>query len=258
MNLYHFPEGQIIAFALVFLRSSGFVFSWPVFGNSNVPTPMKVLLALVFSLILFSVIPMVNPEKIKISEDILLLAIREVIIGVLLGYILRMFFFSISIMGEIVSVSMGLGSAQLYNPILGTQSHVVEQFQMMLATLLFLSIQGHHFMIMGLSQSFDILPIGVVGFKAQGFSGLTIITKEVIEMGLRMSGPIMVSIFVANIAMGVLGRTVPQINVMVTSLPVQILMGVFILILTMPLFFSEMNHFLDTMATEFISILKVL
>jgi flagellar biosynthetic protein FliR len=113
-------------------------------------------------------------------------------------------------------------------------------------------------MIMGLSQSFDILPIGVVGFKAQGFSGLTMITKEVIEMGLRMSGPIMVSIFVANIAMGVLGRTVPQINVMVTSLPVQILMGVFILILTMPLFFSEMNHFLDTMATEFISILKVL
>lgn len=258
MNIYQFPEGQIIAFALVFLRASGFVFSWPVFGNNNVPTPMKVLLALVLSLTLVSVIPIANINQIKVSEDILLFAFREVVVGVLLGFILRMFFFSISIMGEIVSVSMGLGSAQLFNPILGTQSHVIEQFQMMLATLLFLTIQGHHFMIMGLSQSFEILPIGIVGLKTTGFANLAGITKDVIEMGLRLAGPIMVSIFVANIAMGILGRTVPQINVMVTSLPVQILMGVFILILTMPLFFSEMNHFLDTMAVQFVDLLKVL
>lgn len=256
-GLSQFPEGQIIAFALVFLRIIAFVVAWPVFGTAVVPVSVKVLLALTMSMILFPVISFTNVDLIKIDDQIAFLAIRELCVGLALGFLMRMFFFTISIAGEIISVSMGLASAQLYNPAFGSSSNVVEQFQLMLATLFFFAIDGHHVFIHGMAQSFEIVPVAAIAVKSQAFGGISQITQDVVLAGLRMSAPVMVAIFIANLAMGILGRAVPQINVLVTSMAVTLILGLAVLIVTTPLFLGEMSGLINLMAERFFQFMKV-
>ncbi len=257
-GLSQFPEGQIIAFALVLLRILAFVISWPIFGVSSVPVQVKVLLSVVLTMIVFPTLHFQNPEMIKIDDQIIFMSIRELCLGLAMGFLMRMFFFAISIASEIISISIGLSSAQVFNPALGTQSNVIEQFEMMLATLFFLAINGHHMFLQGLVDSFQIAPVAAVALKSEAFSTITILLQDVFLSGLRIAAPVLVSIFMTNIAMGILGRAVPQINVLVTSMPVTLMLGMAVMILTIPLFLGEMNGLLGLMAERFFQFMKVM
>lgn len=257
-GLYQFPEGQIVAFALIFLRIMAFVVAWPIFGTQSVPVAIKVLLALVLSMILMPVVGFQNVDLIKIDDHLIFLAAREICIGLSLGFLMRLFFFAISVAGEIISVSMGLASAQLYNPAMGSQSNVVEQFQMMLATLFFLGMNGHHIFIGGLAESFQLVPVASTALKTVGFSGIAPMVQDVFLMGLKMSSPVLVAVFLTNVAMGIVGRAVPQINVLVTGMPVTIMVSFAIMIITVPLFVNEMDSLVVIMADRFFQFMKVL
>ena len=257
-GLQTFPEGQIIGFALVMLRILAFVVAWPIFGTAVVPVPVKVLLALLMSMILFPVASLDNVDLLKIDNQIIFLAVRELCIGLALGFLMRMFFFTVSIAGEIISVTMGLASAQLYNPAMGSQGNVVEQFQLMLASLFFLGMNGHHVFIAGLAESFTILPIAATGLKTNGFAGIAPMVQDVFIMGIKMSAPVLVAVFLTNIAMGIVGRAVPQINVLVTGMPVTILVSFGVLFITTPLFVTEMDSLVVVMADQFFQFMKVM
>jgi flagellar biosynthetic protein FliR len=252
------PEGQIIAFALVLFRVLAFVVSWPVFGASNVPVPVKVLLSLVLSMIVFPTISFQNVDLIKIDEQIIFLAIRELFLGLAMGFLMRMFFFAISIAGEVISISIGLSSAQIFNPAMGSQSNVVEQLEMMMATLFFLAMNGHHIFIQGMVESFQLAPVAAVAVKSQAFASIVIFVQDVFLAGLRICAPILVAIFLTNIAMGIVGRAVPQINVLVTSMPITLMLGLAVMIVTTPLFVGEMNGLLNLMAERFFQFVKVM
>lgn len=252
------PEGQIIAFALVLLRLLAFFFASPIIGTQNVPIPVKILLSIVLAVVLFPIVSFQNVDMIRISDDVLFLAIRELFIGLFLGFLMRSFFFAISVAGEIISVSMGLGAAQVFNPTLGSQSNVIEQFQVAIATLFFFSLNGHHWFIQGMATSFELAPVSALAVKYQGFAMISNVIQDVVLIGLKISAPILISMFLANVAMGVVGRAVPQINVLVTSLPVQILLGLAVLLVCIPLFIGEMNGLIDVMANQMIAAMKVL
>ena len=257
-GLYQFPEGQIIAFALVFLRLMAFVVAWPVFGSAMVPIPSKVLLALIFAMVVFPTIPFQNVDLIAINNDIIFMAIRELLVGLFLGFLMRMFFFAVSVAGEIISVTMGLASAQLYNPAMGSQSNVVEQFEVLIATLFFLAMNGHHLFLSGISQSFSLVPVADIAIRTGGFLEIAEMGQEILLLGLKISAPVLVSIFVTNVAMGILGKAVPQINVLITSMPVTILLGFGVMIISLPLFVHEMGALVDMMADNFFKAMKVL
>jgi flagellar biosynthetic protein FliR len=257
-GLNQFPEGQIIAFALVMLRILAFVVSWPVFGVSTVPVPVKVLLSVVLAMIVFPTVSFQNIDLIKIDDQLIFLAVRELFLGLAMGFLMRMFFFAVTIAGDVISISTGLSAAQIFNPAMGTQSNVIEQFEMMIATLFFLAINGHHIFIQGMVDSFHIAPVASIAVKSASFSGITLIVQDVFLAGLRISAPILVAIFLTNIAMGIIGRAVPQINVLVTSMPVTLLLGLAVLIVTTPLFFGEMSGLLNLMAERFFQFVKVM
>lgn len=257
-GLSQFPEGQIIAFALVFLRVIAMVVVWPIFGTQTVPVSVKVLLSVIISMVLFPTIKFANVDMITISNEVIFLSAREVCVGLALGFLMRMFFFAISIAGEVISVSTGLGSAQLFNPAMGTSGNVLEQFEVMLASLFFLALNGHHIFIGGLAESFHLVPVSDIGLKVAGFGGIAVFVQDVFLMGLKICAPVMVAVFIANIAMGILGRAVPQINVLVTSMPVTLLLGLAVLFITTPLFVSEMDVLMNLMANRLFQFMKVI
>jgi flagellar biosynthetic protein FliR len=253
-----FPEGQIIAFALIFLRIVAFVVAAPLIGSQGVPVPVKVLLSITLSMMLFPTMKFQNVELIQIGDQVVFLSFREICIGLFLGFMMRLFFFAVSIAGEIIGVSSGAAQAQLFNPAMGAQANVLEQFYMVMATLFFFGLNGHHIFLSGLAKSFELVPIADVAIRAKGFVAFTTSFQVVLEIGIKIAAPIMIAILITNLAMGVLGRAVPQINVFMTSMQVTFMVTLLVLIITVPFFVGEMDVLMRTMADQFMSVMKVL
>jgi flagellar biosynthetic protein FliR len=255
-DIYKFSEYEIIAFFLVLVRSSAFIVSWPVFGVPSVPNQLKILFALAIAFLLFPILDRSLVGANFDSYSIIGLTIKEAFVGVILGYLGRMFFFAIGIAGEIASASIGLSSAQLFNPSLGGQSTSIEQLKVILGSLFYLGIQGHHLFLSGLVDSFRLSPLGDLSFSFNGFIQMGTLVQQVMEIGVKMSAPVMVSILFMNVAMAVIGRAVPQINVMITSLPVNILAGLFVLIISLPLFVWQLDGLLEFTGIRMYELLK--
>lgn len=254
--VYNFSPTEMLLFFLLLLRISAFVVSWPVFGAPNVPAPVKVLLALIISIIVFPVLPKSSLSVNVESMELVWVAAREVFIGVSFGFLARTFFYSLNVAGQIISVSIGLSSAEVFDPSSGSRSSAIEQLYTALATLFFLSIGGHHLFLSGLVDSFRLVPISTDMLNAQAFAKMGDVVMHVTEIGIKLAGPVMVSIFFMNISMAVIGRAVPQINVLITSLPVNVLMGFIVMIVALPLAILQMGEMLEISSYHLFNMLK--
>lgn len=145
-----------------------------------------------------------------------------------------------------MSMSMGLESAQIFDPSFGGQTTPFEQFYVIMASLFYLAVNGHHFLLMGLVDSFHIVPISTSWIHTGQFENYSLYMREILEMGIKLSAPVMISILVINLVLGIIGKTVPQLNVLVTSFPINILAGFLLLMITLPLMFDQMGDFLQT------------
>ncbi len=248
-EIYKFSESEILFFSLVLMRMSAFVVAWPVFGVETVSPQIKTLFALVLTLVVFPTIPLSQAQAAAIQSSMILLVAREVFIGVAMGFLARLFFFAFRIAGEMMSQAMGLSSASMFNPTLGGQSTTIEQFYVTLASMFYLAVNGHHYLIRGLVESFQFLPAAVPTLNTSQFGGVGLMVQEIIELGLRFSAPVVISILVINLVLGVIGKTVPQLNVLVTSFPINILAGFALMIVTLPMLMDQMGDFL-TLSTE--------
>ncbi|MDZ4662075.1 MAG: flagellar biosynthetic protein FliR [Pseudomonadota bacterium] len=255
-SLYQFAETEMLAFILVFLRVVSFMVSWAILGTAAVPMPVKILTSLVITFVLFPVIGWKQLGVDLSSGIVIFLAAREVAIGLTIGFFTAMFFQGIAIGGQIISMSMGLSSAQVFNPTMNVEGSAVEQFKVMLGSLFFLFINGHHHFLSGFAASFKLVPISTVGIDFNAFAGMGPLIGEVMVIGIKVAAPVMISIFFVNIAMGIVGRAVPQINVLVTSLPANILVGLATLIVSLPLFSYEMREMLESMTTRLFEMMK--
>ncbi|MCK6598189.1 MAG: flagellar biosynthetic protein FliR [Bdellovibrionaceae bacterium] len=248
-------ESLIILFILILLRVSSFLVSSSIFSSIQVPVHVKILFSVCVSLLLFE-----SQKKYSFQGDgtLIFLVFKEVLIGLSLGMLTRFFFHAIAMGSELTSMSLGLNAASVFNPASGINSNLIEQFQGVLAVLVFFSIQGHHLLIAGISQSFDIIPLDLVHFKLGGVKDFIFWTKNLFEIAIKISAPVLCSIFLVNLSMGVLGRAVPQINVFVTSFQVTVVVGFLVLFVSMPLFLNEMLQVLDLTQTEFTKFMRSL
>ncbi|AHI06936.1 flagellar biosynthetic protein FliR [Bdellovibrio bacteriovorus W] len=251
-------DAQILLFALIFLRMIAFVLSSAIFGSPTITSPVKVLLSVVLTVLLFPVVKVGNVNYDLISNEIIMLAIRELAVGLSLGFLTRLFFFTVSMTGDLVSMSVGLSASQLYNPLLGTNGNTIDQFYTTIGTLVFLAINGHHMLINGIAQSYELVPVSVLSFNFGPFAEMALYGQEIIMMAIKMCAPVLVTILLANIAMGILGRAVPQINVLVTSMPVTIMLGMTVVFLCLPLLAIEMTGLINLTAEKLFSVMKAL
>lgn len=255
---YGLSEVQLVIFGLVLLRMIAFIVSSIIFGSSNISAPVKILLSLTLTMMIFPTIHLSAADTARLTEDLILLSAREVVLGLSLGFLTRLFFFSIGMFGELVSTSIGLGAAQMFNPLMGTQSNTVEQFYTTIATLVFFSLNGHHLMLGAIAQSYELIPIAQLKLNMGPFAEMATFAQDMMVMAVKMCAPIIAAILITNIAMGVLGRAVPQINVLVTSMPVTLMIGFVLMFICIPLIVMEMNSVLDITQTKLTMVMKAL
>jgi len=251
-EVYHFNEIDIIGFALTLIRISACIVVLPIFGSAQVPHHQKILISLAVSLALFPVVRPLIAHDLLLSNQLILLALREALVGAFIGYMARLLFIGISISGQLIGFSAGLGTASLINPATNESGIVLEQFQTVLGVLLFLGIDGHHMFFAALHKSFTLIQVGSLGINVESMANVALMAQKVFIIGLQLAAPMIAVIWFLNIAMGLVGRAVTQINVFVASAPVNFLVGIFVMMLSIPLMVELLDvHFYEFGETIF-------
>lgn len=236
-------ESSIFLFYLGFLRVLAFWISWPVLSGNTVPVSVKILLS---GLVAFLLLPasLSGAAVVTWTPSVLVvLSLKELFLGLLLGLICRLFSFAIGMGGHLISVTIGLAQGQLYNPQLGHQTNPFEEFYMLVGSLFFLMIKGHHLFLSGFALSFqEVHVLQMVSFE-EGMKGVLPFFLTLLTVCVQIAAPVLVTILFLNISMGIIGRAVPQINVLITSLPLNILAGLIIVIVALPLTMGFMDQF---------------
>ncbi len=268
LPLLKFSETEILAFALVFLRVSAFTFVWPVFSIYNVPAHVKVLFSLILAVLMFPVVSRIGLDAKALGTEIVWLAAKEVLTGLCLGFMTRLFFFAVSAGGNLIATSSGLANGQLFNPALDAPATTIEQFYAILATLLFLALDGHHIFLTGLAESFQIMPVGIPHATAGTefatpleqmlgrFKDSGVIVQSVVEAGIKISAPVLLAMFLLNVVMGIISRAVPQVNVLMTSMSVNFMAAIMVMFLAIPALVLQLDHEIIAFAEQFFRFMK--
>lgn len=228
-----------------FLRISALVTAAPIFGNRLIPTRVRLGIALTLTLVIAPVIPPA-PVMDPISGPGLLIGIQQVLIGAALGFALRLVFAVLELGGQLIAQMMGLGFAVLVDPQNGIDMPVVSRLYIILATLVFLSLNGHLAIIEVLADSFVTLPIGSGGLEQGGLWALVDHAGWVFSSAVRMALPAIVALFIVNLAFGVMARAAPQLNIFAVGFPLTLIFGFFVILLTLPSTVSQWEDLFES------------
>lgn len=183
--------------------------------------------------------------------------IQQVIIGIAMGFTMRLIFNAVEMAGELAGLQMGLGFASLYDPINAVHSAIIAQWLGMIAALAFLSMNGHLFMLSALAESFQTLPIGSM-MSVQGFYGVAKWGGSIFAFALQISLPILAALLITNIALGILTRAAPQLNLFAVGFPITLAIGFFVLALSMPYFAPVLDRLTQEGVGTALNLIKLL
>lgn len=270
MSLFNFNEAEIYSFFAVLIRYSVLFSVLPFIGDRLVPGPVKVLLSLAVTIALFPAL--VARSEVRPSDalrwsqtagGIAGIIAMEALVGLILGFTARLAFETISFGGNLVGTFMGFATASVYDPHQESQTQVISEIQMVCAMLIFLILDGHHIMLRAALESYKIIGVGGIGVLKSGLGPffshkLVELTGQVVRFGIELSAPVAISLFAVNVAFGILAKAMPQLNVLALSFAVSALVGLVVMFLSVPEFFSVSGNIVGRMGTSMQEILTAM
>ncbi len=204
----------------------------PVLGNTQVPARVKIGLSVMLAIIIAPTISAMPAVSVGSPQGLLIL-IQQIIIGVAMGFSINLIFSAVEMAGELAGLQMGLGFASLYDPINAVQSAVIAQWLGIIATLAFLSLNGHLYVLSALAESFQTLPVGSM-MSGQGFYSVASWGGSIFIHALQISLPVLAALLITNLALGILTRAAPQLNLFAVGFPLTLGIGFIVLALSIP------------------------
>ncbi len=216
-----------------FMRVTGLLMSIPVFTTRGVPMQARLIFAVALTVLIAPGIPPV-PSIDPLTGQGLLIVVNQLLIGVAMGFSLRIVFAALITAGQITALGMGLGFASMVDPSNGVQVPVVSMFYSLMGILLFLALDGHLVTIQVLAESFHALPINGEGMAVSGFWDLVVWGSWIFSGAVMIALPVITAILVVNIAFGVMTRAAPQLNIFAVGFPVIMTLGFGLMLVTLP------------------------
>lgn len=208
----------IAAFAYPFSRILAFVSTAPLWGTAGMPRRLRLILGLALALALTPALPPMPAVNPATWQGMALIA-QQMLIGIGMGLAARIVFSAVNIAGEYIGLQMGLGFATAYDPMSASQTPVITEFLGLINMLLFLSVNGHLMFIATLAQSFHVLPVGGETLGTGSWLNLVELGGKMFAMGLLLALPVIVALMIANLALAVLTRAAPQLNIFALGFP---------------------------------------
>jgi len=258
-------------FVLVFFRVAGMMTIMPIFGSVFLPQRFKAGLSLVLAIVIWTsaqVVPFGTPEPPPLPDqpqkpsrvwlvklpaaralssvgDFISAALGEAAIGILLGLGASMIFSGMQLCGQILGFQMGISLANVIDPVNNTQVSLLSSFYFYFGTFVFLMMDGHLILVDAIRDAFRVIPLA--GFTGEAVNGNLVgicwnMLSYSFVLGIRLAAPAMLTLFITEVGMGFINRTVPQIHLLTAGAPVRMLLGFIVMAISLPLAASYMGE----------------
>lgn len=248
---------QIVAFFLIFTRLASLITFAPVFSNKEVISLFKIALCFwISSLAIFFVpLPKVMPNT---AIMIMLAVVIELLIGAILGFLTQVFITAINVGGAIMDTQAGLSVASLLDPSTGSQTTIIARLTSLIALLIFLIIDGHHVVFSIMIQSFQALPIASPYNAQEAIRFLLDTSVNIFAIGLQISAPILLVVFLVDFGFGMLSRVAPQVNVFQLGFQLKPIISLLIFLSIIPGMLDIIYYIIETISSDLIRTLFLL
>lgn len=234
-------------------RIAGLLSILPTLGGGEVPARVRTALALLLTILIIPSLPAM-PQVDPLSADSIVIVVQQLLIGVAMGLLVLLVFNAVTLAGESIAITMGLGFALMNDPQNGAQVPTVSQFYLILATLLFLAFDGHHAVLLLLNTSFVLLPVGY----SLGADSLWVLLKwasTVFTGALAIALPALGAMLTVNIIMGIITRAAPQLNLFSVGFPITMTVGFFAIFATLPSFKVTFQNLIESAQQTIVTVL---
>jgi len=249
--------GDLNSWMLVFLRASGLMAVFPIISGKNVPIRIRVMLTVLFSFLIHPSLPAVNLGDVPFL-GLMGLFTREILVGLAIGFFSRLLFFGLEIAGVVIAFQMGLQVSNSINPVSETQTQTPGTILHYLGALIFLSLDLHHWTLMGFYRSFELVPFGTAEIPEGLLHHVVSRTGDLFNLALLLAAPTLAVALIITFIFAILGRAVPQMNVFGESFAVRTLAGLGVFGLTISLMARHIITFLNTLPNDLETVIQFL
>lgn len=252
---YHY----LLSMLLVFTRIVSFMSApiSPLWGGRMIRRQTKIGLALLMTFLIAPHVPI--PEKFSGSfVTILILVAYQVIVGVIIGYVSYTWFAAIEFGGGVIDIQMGLSSAASQDPLTKGPANMIRRLLLYFSLLLYLTMDGHHVMLMAVVKTFDVVPLTGPKFTSAFIFEVVALTGKMLFIGTIISLPVLGALFTVQVAMGIMAKVAPQMNVFMLSFPLNIMVSLILLAATIPIYAQVFQELLATGPEDTMQILKTM
>lgn len=234
LALFLFPLARILALLV----------TAPVFNNAALSTQIRLVIGLAIGFGMAPALPPMPPISPGSWIGLAVLA-QQILIGIIMGFTLRIIFSAVDMAGELIGLQMGLSFATFYDPQTSAQTPVISEFLGIIVLLMFLAMNGHLLSLSVLAESFRLLPVTATPFAGGGFATMLAWSGTLFSAGLMLALPLIAALLIANISLGVLARIAPALNIFAVGFPVTIVSGFTVLMLSLPYFGAALERLYD-------------
>lgn len=230
----------------------------PLFGSKSIPAPIKAGLLLSISFVLF---PILNLDVSASPTEVIpfgLGIICEILLGISIGLSVRLLFAGIQLAGQLVGFQMGLAIVNVMDPQSSAQVPILAQFNNLVAMLVFLAINAHHWFLRALVESFNMVPLFNFSLTHSLINQLIMIAGNMFVVAIKIGAPIIATMLITSVAFGLVARTVPQMHIFIIAMPLKILVGLLVLSLTMPYLTSFLKGLFTELGNDILILLKTI
>jgi flagellar biosynthetic protein FliR len=257
--LQDFTTAQIEVWLLVLIRVSVLVFLLPILSTEEVPARLKAGLSFFLSIILFPVMP---PASIAVPANIvayLFLALKEIYVGAVMGFAGTFIFAGLRFAGSWIDSETGFNMTQIMNPLAGEEDTALAHLVFILFILLLLAGGGHIFYLRALAESFRLVPLTGAHMASGGLvSAFAAMTTESFLLGMKAAAPVVATLFVSSIALAIIARIMPQMNVWMVGMPMKIALGLLTLSFSLPLMWQAFAKQQGTLQAYWIGLMRLM
>lgn len=259
IDLYDIFQGQLAAFLLVLTRTNGIFLISPFFGSLTIPMQFRAVTALVLAILIF---PVITQETVVIvPENTFLFALavmKEMVIGWMIGFIAFVVMSAITMAGKIMDLQIGFAVAQTMDPTSGQQMPLLGEFLYNLSIIYLLTVNGHHVILTALVESFRAIPFDSAVWNPELAEFMINSTAGVFLTGMKIAMPVTFAILITNVGMGILARTMPQMNIFVIGIPMHLTIGMFMLAMVMPFYVLFLDVMFNGMYADISTAIKLI
>jgi len=247
---------NVVVLALTTFRIGGMFLAAPILGHSAIPPTVKIILSLVLGYFIY---PFAASQPLPMDGNLLgllTLAVKEFLLGIIIGFLFQIIFLGVEFGGGLIGYQIGFAMVNIVDPTTSANVPIIGQFKILIATLIFFLINGHQVMIQALFESFRLVPLGHVTLTPASLMEAIKLAGAAFTIGIKVAAPVMVTLFITDVCLGIIARTMPQMNILVVGFQMKIGTGLLVLAISLPVFNYVFTQLFSRISTDALQITK--